>query len=121
LRCAASSTISEENETAFYVMPISIVTINKLGLLNTSAVQYAPQCDLTGLAWMLRGRPAVEMATDSATVSTPSGGQLTFYRRAGRDTVDTVAAKRHEKLAVKRSYVRCINAVRSINLRLPIV
>jgi hypothetical protein len=32
--------------------------------------------------WLLRGRPVVGMAEDSATIETPSGGQLTFYRRA---------------------------------------
>jgi hypothetical protein len=36
--------------------------------------------DLTGLVWMLRGRPVVSIGPHSATVATPSGGQLTFTK-----------------------------------------
>jgi hypothetical protein len=46
--------------------------------------------DLTGLVWMLRGRFVVGMAANSASVVTPNGGHLTFYRLAGSDTVDII-------------------------------
>lgn len=37
--------------------------------------------DLTGLAWLLRGRPVVALTADSAAIRTPGGGQVTFYRK----------------------------------------
>ncbi|SRR5258708_3362063 len=39
--------------------------------------------DVVGLAWLLRGRPVVELSADSAPIAT-TGGKLTFYRRAVR-------------------------------------
>jgi hypothetical protein len=36
--------------------------------------------DRTGLLWLLQGRPVVALTDTSATVSTPSGGTLTYRK-----------------------------------------
>ena len=38
--------------------------------------------DATGLIWLLQGQRVLAMTEQSATISTPSGGSLTHYRKA---------------------------------------
>lgn len=46
--------------------------------------------DHAGLAWMLNGRPIVELTAETATIATPNGGRLT-YRRKSRIDPETIA------------------------------
>jgi hypothetical protein len=40
------------------------------------------RCDLTGLVWLLHGRPVVALTERSAAIRGSSGATLTYYRRA---------------------------------------
>jgi hypothetical protein len=42
--------------------------------------------DLTGLIWLLRGRPVVSLTTDSAAIRTVSGGAV-VYRKHNKPAV----------------------------------
>jgi hypothetical protein len=41
--------------------------------------------DQLGLVWLTHGRPVASISAESATIATPSGGSVAFYRPARRE------------------------------------